>query len=195
LLMLVALPLAPILTLLLAVRRVTWGRFKVMLVDIDNEFGHFVEVMERTRVRFSADLPADVIVVLSRFKFAALASLYERAFQRSIWFAGGLRSLWLQLLLLQPGMLVEVTREGHEACTWMREQRRPLALTDDLLRLRKDCFRDLGCRGSGYVALAVYSMQYDEERAPAQVSKTESWSPTGRGSPSASIICDLEVWM
>jgi hypothetical protein len=43
--MLVALPLAPILTLLLAVRRVTWGRFKVMLVDIDNEFGYFVEVM------------------------------------------------------------------------------------------------------------------------------------------------------
>jgi putative glycosyltransferase (TIGR04372 family) len=179
--MLVALPLAPILTLLLAVRRVTWGRFKVMLVDIDNEFGHFVEVMERTRVRFSADLPADVIVVLSRFKFAALASLYERAFQRSIWFAGGLRSLWLQLVLLQPGMLVEVTREGHEAYVWMREQRRPLALTDDLLRLRKDCLRDLGCRGSGYVALAVYSMQYDEERAPAQVGKSRVIESNGEG--------------
>jgi len=181
LLMLVALPLAPFLTLVLAVRRGTKGRFKVLVVDIDNEFGHFVEIMERTRVKFSSDLPADVIVVLSRFRFSALASLYERAFQRSIWFGGGLRSLWLQLVLLQPGALVEVSREGHGDFAWMREQRRPLALTDELIRLREDCLQDLGCRGSGYVTMAVYSMQYDEERAPAQVSKSRVMESDGEG--------------
>jgi putative glycosyltransferase (TIGR04372 family) len=181
LLMLAALPLAPFLTLVLAVRRGTKGRFKVLVVDIDNEFGHFVEIMERTRVKFSSDLPADVIVVLSRFKFAALASLYERAFQRSIWFGGGLRSLWLQLVLLQPGALVEVSREGHGDFAWMREQRRPLTLTDELIRLREDCLQELGCHGSGYVTMAVYSMQYDEERAPAQVSKTRVMESDGEG--------------
>ena len=181
LLMLVALPLAPFLTLVLAVRRVTKGRFKVLVVDIDNEFEHFVEVMERTRVKFSSDLPIDVIIVLSRFRFAALASLYERAFQRSIWFGGGLRSLWLQLVLLQPGALVQVFREGHGDFAWMREQRRPLTLTDELIRLREDCLQELSCRGSGYVTMAVYSMQYDEERAPAQVSKSRVMESDGEG--------------
>jgi len=177
--MLVALPLAPLLMLLLTIRRVTKGRFKVLVVDIDNEFGHFVEVMERIRVKFSSDLPADAIVVLSRFRFAALASLYERVFQRSIWFGGGLRSLWLQIVLLQPGVLVEVSREGHGDFAWMREQRRPLTLTDELIRLREDCLQELGCHGSGYVTMAVYSMQYDEERAPAQVSKSRVMESDG----------------
>lgn len=172
LLVLVAAPLSPLLSLLLAVRRWMKGRLRLVVVNIDNEFGHFVEVMERTRLKFASDMRADVIIVLSRFRFSALAFLYERAFQRSIWFGGGLRSLWLQIILLQPKNVIETHWEGHEAHTWMRETRIPLELTDELVRLRQKCLRDIGCRDSGYVAMAVYSMKYDEERAPAQLSKS-----------------------
>jgi putative glycosyltransferase (TIGR04372 family) len=177
--MLLASPLAPFLSLLLVVRRLMKGRWRLFVVDIDNEFGHFVEVMERTRLRFASDLPADVIIVLSRFRFSALASLYEQTFQRSIWFGGGLRSFWLQIVLLQPESLVEIRREGHESHTWMRASRTPLRHTDKLERLRHECLRDIGCRGSGYVAMAVYSMQYDVDRAPAQVSKSRIMESRG----------------
>jgi putative glycosyltransferase (TIGR04372 family) len=173
LLVLSVLPLVPFSMILLAGHRAIRDRLRLLIIDIDSEFGHFVEVMERTRLRYPVNIPANVIVVLSRFEFPVLASLYEGAFRRRIWFTSGIRNYWLQILLLQPKMLIEVCREKHGNHSWMSEQRTPLAITNWLLQLRQDCQRNLGCRQSLYVTLAVNSLLYDEERAPQQVDKSK----------------------
>jgi len=177
--MILALPLAQFVAVFLLIRSIPKGPLKLLLVDIDNEFGHFVEVMERIRASGGVRDAVDAIIVNSKYKFRGLADLYELEFNTRIWFRGGVRSLWQQVLLLQAPVLVSMTREVRGSPSWMSQRRTPLRVSYEMVELRRSLLRELGFSTSKYVAMAVYSMQYDEERAPAQVEKSRILESSG----------------
>ncbi|MFM8622173.1 MAG: hypothetical protein ACKOB3_02180 [Holophagaceae bacterium] len=49
-LIILSLPLSLVIAIVLVFRRVARGPYRVLVVDIDSEFGHFVQVMERQRI-------------------------------------------------------------------------------------------------------------------------------------------------
>lgn len=179
-LLLIALPLALGMSVVMAFRSMFYGPFMLTVVDIDSEFGHFVEVMERVRLDAKSNQSPNLIMVLSRFRFDGLADLYSTELNSKVLFGGRTLSLVQQVVLLQPRTLVKVRRFAHlPSNSWMSEVIDPIGVNAELRAFHSSTLSRLGLTKQRYVAMAVYTSDYDEKRAADQVNKQRSLVSVG----------------
>lgn len=194
-LIILSLPLSLVIAIVLVFRRVARGPYRVLVVDIDSEFGHFVQVMERQRI-LSLSIPqADLCLVLSRLRFEGLARLYSASFGVPILFGVGVNLLLQQAVLLQPRWLVSTERRSYQRSNlWMNQSRTALELPKHLVELRESVLAKANCIHSHYVAMAVYSMHYDEAHSPAQVAKQRACESVGSElAPAVDVLRELGI--
>lgn len=194
-LIILSIPLSLVIAIVLVFRRVARGPYRVLVVDIDSEFGHFVQVMERQRI-LSLSVPhADLFLVLSRFRFEGLARLYSASFAVPVSFGVGVNLLLQQAALLQPRWLVSTDRCSYERSNlWMNQSRTALEVPKHLVELRESVLEKANCVHSHYVAMAVYSMHYDEAHAPSQVAKQRALESVGSElAPAVDVLRELGI--
>lgn len=168
--MILALPLAmlviPIVAFLSILKR---KKLQLAVLDIDNEFAPFIEIMEYLRTGHDSATKWDFLLIFSKYSHDTFDDLYAKQFQSRIIRRRGFSGLVQQALLLQPAVLMSVTRlVGSRTFSLPKLE---LPVTDALISLRKRTLEDLGLSHPNFVAMAVYSLQYDEERDPKEAKK------------------------
>jgi len=180
LLVILVIPLSAVVTVALAILSVFRDSFRVLIIAIDGEFGHFVHVMERLRTGTDSRPEVDVILVISRYRFKGLASLYSSAFGAPLVWSIGWGLILQQFALLQPRWLLFCDREVYDgSVSWMHAPRLALSVPRRLAEYRTALLQMIDCADSDYVALAVYTMQYELDRAPKQFVKQRSCESLG----------------
>jgi len=165
-----ALPLALLVLPITVVSALTMRRrLRVAVLDIENEFAPFIEIMEYLRSVAKSGAEWDLMFVLSKYSHNTLDDIYSREFQCPVIRRRGLLALFQQVVLLQPAVVLVATRfTGNR--TFALPQRE-LPVSDVLVSLRKNVLDNLGFGHTKYVAMAVYTLQYDEERDPREAKK------------------------
>jgi len=158
LLVILVIPLSAVVTVALAILSVFRDPFRVLIIPIDGEFGHFVHVMERLRTGTDSRPEVDVILVISRYRFKGLASLYSSAFGAPLVWSIGLGLILQQVALLQPRWLLFCDLYDP-SLSWMHAPRLALSVPRRLAEYRTALVQKIDCADSDYVALAVYTMQ------------------------------------
>lgn len=178
-LMLLAAPLAVVVFPLLLVRSAVGRKVDLYELRIQNQFAWLVDHFERIRGSRGGDTAGVVVVVRSTFRHRGLAHLYRSQLRCLVLWSTGFSSLWAQVLLLQPGFLINrivIHSRNYFALNMAVE---PLAPTRRLLRLREHTLAELGCSKSRYVTMAVFTSTKEEQADPEYASKTLSQETIG----------------
>lgn len=144
-------------------------KLEVTVLAVDHEFAPVIELLELLRANVANKRSWCLILILSRYRHETLDSLYSLALHCRIIRSFSFYRVLQQVLLLQPKFLVSRRRlRGNRTFALPHS---PLQLTDSLIKQRNHCLTRIGLREKSYVALAVYSLQYDEERNPQEAEK------------------------
>jgi len=174
-----ALPLAllvlPIVVLLTIFKR---RRLHLAVLDIDNEFAPFIEIMEFLRAGIDVDAKWDFLLILSKYSHI-LDDLYAEQFKSLIIRRHGFSGLVQQVLLLQPTSVLSVTRLVGGRTFSLPDSELPVS--DALISLRNKTLNDLGLNHDNFVAMAVFTLQYDEERDLREARKVAILESYGDG--------------
>ena len=144
-------------------------RLEVTVLAVDNEFAPVIELLELLRSISLKDKSWRYILILSRYQHPTLDTLYSSSLQSRIIRTVGASRILQQILLLQPGFLVARTElRGGRSFSLPQS---PLEVDRCLVRMRNRRLADIGLGEQRYVAMAVYTLQYDEERDPKEAQK------------------------
>ena len=153
----------------LAARILKRRKLEVTVLAVDNEFAPVIELLEFLRSTPPKERPWRYILILSRYQHTTLDALYSFSLQSRIIRSIGASRMLQQILLLQPGFLVERTQlRGSRSFSLPQT---PLEADECLVRMRNECLAGIGLSDQRYVAMAVYTLQYDEERDPKEAQK------------------------
>lgn len=176
--MLLCAPIALIVFVLLVLRRLIRRPLKMKILATDGEFGHLVELLEYLRREFSEREESLIVITLSRWRHSGLANLYGSEFNWSFIWSAGICKLWQQVLMLQPPLTANLER--HSRITIQRGFcESPIKIGENLRSLSASTLSKLGCGDTRFVALSVFSVQYEVQRTPAQASKTRLLETNG----------------
>ena len=165
--MLGAFPVALVLLPFLSFLRFRGSPFRMMTLHTETAFTYLVLYLESIRGQYPTFKSYDLIAVLDKWSHETLCKLYAEELSTRIIPRNGARGLVIQALMLQPRFLVQV-----EHSDWSYTQRpfqqadAPLKVTSELQGLRAETLRRAACFRDEYVALAVYTIDYDIQRAP-----------------------------
>jgi len=133
--------------------------------------------MEYLRSTASSDPSFDYVLVLSKYTHKSLDALYSKELKCPIIRGRGVLRIVQQSLMLQPNRFVELLRlRGNRT---FKLCARKLEISDTLLELRHETVERAELSGQRYVAMAVYTLQYDEERNPRYAAKATSLETKG----------------
>ena len=168
--MMIVLPFAlvasPLLYILTVKRR---ERLRATVLAVDGEFAPVIELMELLRTQMRYEKHRQYVLVLSKYRHKALDSLYADELKCRIIRSSHVSLIFQQILLLQPRSLVSIYElRGSRSFVLPQHQ---LRLTQDLIDLRIKTLNKVGIGQNRYVAMAVYTLQYDEERDPKEAQK------------------------
>ena len=175
-----ALPLAllvlPIVVLLTIFKR---RKLHLAVLDIDNEFAPFIEIMEYLRAGKDFETKWDFLLILSKYSHETLDDLYAEQLNSLIIRRHGFSGLVQQVLLLQPNTFLSVTRLVGSRTFSLPDSE--LSVSDALITLRNETLNDLEIDHDNFVAMAVFTLQYDEERDPREARKVAILESHGDG--------------
>lgn len=152
-------------------------RLGLIVLAVDGEFAPVVELMELLRTSPVDERPWRYLLVLSKYKHQALDALYSEALHCRIIRSGKLSHIAQQVLLLQPDWIVSIT-ELRGSRTFVLPER-ALEVSSHLANLRKTSLESIGLGNQKYVAMAVFSLKYDEERDCRELAKVKILESNG----------------
>ena len=165
--LLLAIPLTPIVAIVLVVRKAFLGPFRIVVVAPETAFSFFIGIMELLRGRSTETQKFDLVIVLDRWPHYTFGELYQTELSTRIVWSKGLYRLVYQALLLQPQQLVSVERlDWRNLRREFHLSNQPMSIPEALEKLGRTTLQQIGCAGRRLVALSVYTRDYDEERSP-----------------------------
>jgi len=165
--LLLSIPLAALIFLILLIRRIFFAHpIQVTVLHTDNEFGLFVQLMEFMRVEVRKT--NEILFVLAKSRHKTLSDIYRREIDRPIIWTSGVFGLLQQSLLLQPSYLVVTHRLTNRVVN--RYPTEPIAVSSELVELRTRLLAQINCKSSQVVAMAVFTLQYEENSNPRYLS-------------------------
>jgi len=171
-----ALLVLPIVVLLTIFKR---RKLHLAVLDIDNEFAPFIEIMEYLRAGKDFETKWDFLLILSKYSHETLDDLYAEQLNSLIIRRHGFSGLVQQVLLLQPNTFLSVTRLVGSRTFSLPDSE--LSVSDALITLRNETLNDLEIDHDNFVAMAVFTLQYDEERDPREARKVAILESHGDG--------------
>jgi len=163
-------PLAVLASPFVVVCNVIKGRrLELIVLAVDGEFAPVVELMELLRTNPVDEKPWRYLLVLSKYRHQTLDALYSKALHCRIIRSGKFSRIAQQVLLLQPDWIVSIT-ELRGSRTFVLPEH-ALEVPRHLVELRKTSLESVGLRNQKYVAMAVFSLKYDEERDRRELAK------------------------
>jgi len=128
--------------------------------------------MEALRLEDYRGKRREIVLALSKWRQMTLGDIYAAQLGTPVIWGGGISGLLQQALLLQPRCLVTISREDT------RLKRHPYRWPDGMLRLSESMIEEraqtlakLKLAPSKYIALAIFSIEYDLERHPKHSDK------------------------
>ena len=172
---LAAIPLTAICFFVLLTRRIKRESLTLIVLDLRGEFSKFVKYMETLRRISHPPMANDVVLALSNRPHKTLSNLYSNLLGVRIIWGGSVSSLVQQALLLQPRFLVSIRRDisylNPKPYRWSVV---PIPEPSEFTVRRSSILKQLGVEGKWYVAISVYSPNYEAERNPQSMEKVVS---------------------
>lgn len=171
-------PLAALLIPFVCLRSARLRRkIEITVLAVDSEFAPVIELLEYLRKMISSKAVFDYVLVLSKYQHKSLDTLYSRELNSLIIRSRGFSRIIQQCLMLQPSKFVN--RSRLTANRYFKLSNQHLEITDELRDLRQRTLEQLGLSKQKYVTMAVYTLQYDEERNARYAAKTTSLETVG----------------
>lgn len=144
-------------------------KLKISVLAVDSEFAPVIELMELLRTEVSAKKSWHWVLILSRYQHKTLDALYASAIRCHIIRGGLLSRIPQQVLLLLPECVATISELRPGRSFLLPEYE--LQIPDDLRSLCVTTCESIGLNPSSYVAMAVYTLYYDEQRNPKEAVK------------------------
>jgi len=153
----------------LVVSTIKRQKLKITVLAVDSEFAPVIELLELLRTELSAEKSWHCVLILSRFQHKTLDALYASALQCQIMRGGLLSRIPQQVLLLLPDCAATISELRPGRSFVLPEH--GLQFPDSLRNLCATTCESIGLNPSSYVAMAVYTLHYDEQRDPKEAVK------------------------
>jgi len=174
--MIAAMPLAVLLSPLVAARAAFKGSWRIDVLATEGEFGPFVQLMEVLRGESRPPAKNDLVMVLSRRRHA-LCDLYESELGWRVMTGVGAWIFVQQAILLQPRSFIAVRHLTY------RVERQlsmiSLRVPENLMNLRTSLLRRIGTHEDELVLMALHVRRYEEENNPQYMAKELSLESVG----------------
>lgn len=154
-------------------------KFEVTILAVDHEFAPVIELLEFLRSTVLEKKPWRYVLVLSRHRHDTIDAIYSEALGCQIIRSRKFSRFLQQVLMLQPEfMVLKAQLRGNISFSLPSQALRP---SESLVDRREQCLMNIGMNHINYVTMAVYSLQYDEERDPREAEKHAALESHGSG--------------
>lgn len=172
------LPLAAAVAPVFVLKRLKRGqKLGITVLAIDGEFGPLIETLEELRARGVERCRGGYILVLSKHRHETLSTTYGRLLQCKVLWSDKRGRILQQVLLLQPKRVFTISRLiGGKMFPLAKAA---LSLSPAVEALGNKTLQKIGCEPDAFVALAVYTLRYDQERTPKTADKTTPLETNG----------------
>lgn len=174
--MIAAMPLAVLLSPLVAARAAFKGPWRIDLLATEGEFGRFVQLMEVLRGESHPPTKNDLVMVLSRRRHA-LCDLYESELGWQVMTGAGAWMFVQQAILLQPRSFIAVRRLTDRVEPKFSTS--SIRVSENLVNLRRNLLRRIGTHEDEPVLMALHVRRYEEENNPQYMAKELSLESMG----------------